>query len=172
MPRWNLLELLGIPTTEPAPIGSKRPATTRLEYAIPLTIAEAAQLANSLNNVDVLTRTVGRRTAGVPWVRSMATRIARTVGTAQARGYVYVPISEAVLALVDRAVGVTLELAPSAARSMAFQALVIRMHTLAGMARTCGWAITSGTDEPAWLGPEPSRTALTEGEGGELPYMG
>lgn len=143
-------------------------APPRTTYAIPLTYGECAVLADSIALVDKLTRAQRPHDTnpGVPWARNLANDIARTVGTAHARGYqAYVPIESTKLTQVDNALDMMMRLAPMAPCSDTFEQLVRRMHTLAGMSRTFGWALDTSANDPAWLGAEPTREHL--GEGGE-----
>jgi hypothetical protein len=147
-------------------------APRRTTYAIPLTYDECAVLADSLALVDKLARAQRPHDTnrGVLWARNLANDVARTVGTARARGYqAYVPIESTGLTQIDNALDMLMGLAPMAPCSDTFEQLVRRMHTLAGMSRAFGWALDTSVSEPAWLGSEPTREHLGEG-GAELSF--
>jgi hypothetical protein len=149
----------------PSPI---RCADPRPQYGLPLTIAEAGRLADSLALVDRTSRTVlGGHNPGMPWVRSLANQVAGYVGGAKILGYVYVPFPLSSLGTVDRALEAGMGMQEANIDLSVFEALVQRMHVLAGMATMAGWTLDPDADGVAWI-DEPSRDALGHGEGDEV----
>lgn len=135
------------------------------QYGIPLTVAEAGRLADSLALVDRLSYAaeLGRR-PGVKWARSLANEVAGYAGGAEFRGYAHVPFPLAQLGMVDRALELGMEMGAGGDDMIAFEDLVRRMHVLAGMAKVAGWVLNPAADGAAWLNEEPSRPLLARGE--------